>query len=131
MNDRLGKSPSTIAALGMFMWFLAPASTMAAELIMFEQQHCPWCEAWNEEIGGIYHKTAEGKRAPLRRVDIHGTIPEDLKGIKKGNFTPTFVLWHEGKEISRLRGYPGDEFFWDLMGEMLDKLPNLIKKPTG
>lgn len=107
------------------------SNLMAAELIMIEQEHCPWCEAWNDEIGGIYHKTTEGKRAPLRRIDIHEEPPEDLKEMTRGNYTPTFVLWDNGKEVARLRGYPGDEFFWYLLGQMLDKLPNSDKEPTG
>jgi hypothetical protein len=37
--------------------------------------------------------------------------------------TPTFVLVHEGEEVGRLRGYPGDEFFWGLLGGMLERLP--------
>jgi hypothetical protein len=37
-------------------------------------------------------------------------------------FTPTFVLVEDGREIARLRGYPGDQFFWALVDEMLAKL---------
>ena len=95
----------------------------SAELIMMEQDACPWCERWHEEIGAIYNKTTEGKIAPLRVVDIHGDIPEDLKDIRIERFTPTFVLIEDGKEIDRLRGYTGDEFFWFLIGEMIKKLP--------
>ena len=127
--------PAYLSSLVVAFGFLISASSMsslgAAELIMIEQEHCPWCEAWNEEIGHIYSKTEEGKRAPLRRIDIHGDLPSDLATIKRGNFTPTFVLWENGKEISRIRGYPGDEFFWYLLGQMLDKLPESNKKPTG
>ena len=42
----------------------------AAELIMFNQAYCEWCEAWEQDIGVIYDKTEEGKRAPVRRVMI-------------------------------------------------------------
>lgn len=95
----------------------------AAELIMLEQQYCPWCERWKAEIGPIYPKTTESKIAPLRMIDIHKPLPEDLKGLSKGRFTPTFVLMHEGKEIGRMRGYTSEDFFWGLLGEMLKKLP--------
>lgn len=98
-------------------------SVRAAELIMMEQDACPWCEQWHEEIGVIYNKTKEGKIAPLRVVNIHDEWPEDLKGIRIERFTPTFVLVENGKEIDRLRGYTGDEFFWFLIGEMIKKLP--------
>ena len=101
---------------------------LGAELIMFEQDNCSWCEAWHEEIGGIYHKTNEGKIAPLRRVDIHGRLPEELTALTPAIYTPTFVLLENGKEIARLRGYPGDDFFWYLLDEMLDKLPNSANK---
>ncbi|MGI9514459.1 MAG: transcriptional regulator [Anderseniella sp.] len=97
-------------------------SAQAAELIMLEQDGCHWCEVWNEEIGIAYPKTDEGRLAPLRRVDIHAPLPEDLKGLKKANYTPTFVVWHNGREIDRLRGYPGDHFFWPMLQQMLDKI---------
>jgi len=107
------------------MIFVLPTHTAwAAELVMMEQDGCPWCERWHEEIGVIYNKTTEGKIAPLRVVNIHGPWPEDLKNIRKERFTPTFVLINDGNEIDRLRGYTGDEFFWFLLNEMLDKLPN-------
>lgn len=98
------------------------APLRAAELIMFEQAGCVWCAKWNEEIAPAYAKSAEGKIAPLRRVDIHAPLPEDLAGISVERFTPTFVLVENGQEIGRMRGYPGDQFFWFLLGEMLDKL---------
>ncbi len=131
MKIRFLASNFAVAAFVLFTSFAILPQAKAAELIMIEQENCPWCEAWNDEIGQIYQKTAEGKRAPLRRIDIHEKKPTDLTDITLGNFTPTFVLWEDGKEVSRIRGYPGDEFFWYLLGQMLDKLPDSIKKPTG
>lgn len=95
----------------------------AAELIMFEQAGCAWCERWDQELGGAYPLTAEGKRAPLRRVDIHDPLPSDLAHLKTGRFTPTFVLIEGGREIGRIRGYPGEDFFWGLLSQMLETLP--------
>jgi len=131
MKSLFGYTTAIIAALAFVLNFALPSNLRAAELIMIEQENCPWCEAFHEEIGGIYHKTKEGKRAPLRFIDIHDELPKDLKSMTLGIFTPTFVLWANGKEISRIRGYPGDEFFWFMLGEMLDKLPDSGKKPTG
>jgi thioredoxin-related protein len=105
----------------------APPVT-AAELVMFEQRGCIWCQAWDREIGPAYANTDEGKRAPLRRVDIHQEIPEDLSQIKVERFTPTFVLVDDGEEIGRIRGYPGDEFFWFLLDEMLAGLDDKNEK---
>ncbi|WP_342664754.1 transcriptional regulator [Stappia stellulata] len=88
---------------------------------MFEQRGCEWCERWNAEIGPIYPKTEEGKLAPLRRVDIHEKMPEDLAWLRREVFTPSFALVHEGREYGRIRGYPGEDFFWGLLGQMVEK----------
>jgi hypothetical protein len=101
----------------------APIGAGAAELLVLEQPGCPWCARFDAEIAPAWPKTAEGKRAPLRRVDITEPWPDDLAHIGKERFTPTFVLLDDGKEIGRLRGYVGDEFFWYLIGELLDQLP--------
>ncbi len=95
----------------------------AASLIMVEQEYCEYCEAWNENVGVIYDKTDEGKKAPLRRVDIHDPMPDDLNFITGVIFTPTFVLVDNGKEIGRIRGYASESFFWGLLQKLIDKLP--------
>lgn len=88
-------------------------------LVMVEEQGCVWCARWNEEIADIYPKTAEGKAAPLTRMDIHATRPEHITFSRSLNFTPTFVLVVDGKEKARIEGYPGEDFFWGLLGQML------------
>ena len=102
---------------------LATVHSRAAELLMFEEKWCHWCEKWNEEIGGIYDRTSEGKRAPLRRIDVHDAMPDDIDLKTRIQFTPTFVLVEDGKELERIEGYPGEDFFWALLGQMLEKLP--------
>lgn len=102
---------------------LAPFAANAAELVMAEQAGCEWCEAWDEEVGAVYHKTDAGRIAPLRRVNIHDPLPRDLDFIRGLAFTPTFVLVHEGKEVGRILGYPGEAFFWGLLEELIRELP--------
>lgn len=97
-----------------------------AELIMLEQRGCAWCIRWHSEIGIAYPKTEAGRVAPLRRVDILEPWPDDLKDIRPERLTPTFVLAENGKEIARLRGYAGDEFFWVLLDEMLEKRTDAV-----
>ncbi|MEM6988824.1 MAG: hypothetical protein AAF499_20155 [Pseudomonadota bacterium] len=36
--------------------------------------------------------------------------------------SPVFVLWHAGREIGRIVGYPGEEFFWPMLNELLAEL---------
>jgi hypothetical protein len=103
------------------------AEPIMAELIMLEQPGCVWCKRWREEIGMAYPKTDEGRLAPIRYVDITKPWPEDLDAINRERLTPTFVLVSNGVEVARLRGYPGEHFFWPLLGEMLEKLPPSAK----
>src|SRR5687768_11278354 len=104
-----------------FVLLLATASP-AAELVMFEQKGCVWCQRFDREIAPAYDKTSEGKRAPLRRLDIAQPIPSDLGFIRRERFTPVFVLVEEGREIGRIRGYPGDTFFWGLLASLIERL---------
>ena len=100
---------------------LAPAAR-SAELVVFEQKGCVWCQRFDREIAPAYDKTTEGKRAPLRRQDIAKPIAPDLAFIKRERFTPVFVLIDGGREIGRIRGYPGETFFWGLLAGLIERL---------
>src|SRR5947208_16607200 len=108
---------------------LAPAAH-AAELVMFEQKGCAWCQRFDREIAPAYDKTSEGKRAPLHRVDIAQPIPADLTFIARERFTPVFVLIDEGHEVGRIRGYPGDTFFWGLLANLIERLDRGESAPS-
>ena len=112
---RFRKLASTLLAIALS----ATAATAESVLVMVEEHGCVWCARWNAEIAPIYPKTSEGEAAPLRRLDINQTMPAELSFKGKLHFTPTFVLMVDGKEISRLEGYPGEDFFWGLLGQML------------
>jgi hypothetical protein len=99
---------------------LAPAR--AAELVMFTQRGCVWCQQFDREIAPAYEKTTEGKRAPLRRVDIAKPVPADLVFIQRERFTPVFVLIDGGREFGRIRGYPGDAFFYGLLDNLIAQM---------
>jgi len=94
----------------------------AAELVIFESTACEWCETWNEEIGVVYDKTSEAKIVPLRRVDMDDELPADLKNIDGLMYTPTFVVLDDGREVGRIVGYPGEDFFWQLLNEIIKKI---------
>ncbi len=99
---------------------LAPAR--AAELVLFERAGCPWCERWNAEVGAAYDKTAESRKAPLRRVDIARGAPADLAQIKPVVYTPTFVLVDKGVEIGRIEGYTDNAFFYAYLDGLIARL---------
>jgi hypothetical protein len=116
--------PSRLAgAVALTAALLTGSVASAAELVMFERAGCPYCAQFDREIGPIYDKTDEGKAARLRRVDIHAPIPPDLRSVTVERITPVFVLVDHGREIGRIRGYPGEDNFWGLLAGMIGDVP--------
>lgn len=122
-----------IAALVLALPLLLAAAlarpAQAAELIMFDMQGCPWCRLWHKEIGPAYPHSAEGRRAPLRVVDLKGPTPADVILAAPVRSSPTFVLVDQGREVGRITGYPGADFFWGLLDQLLAKLDAPPQQP--
>ena len=118
-------APTRIALLFLGFAALAIASLVtpagAAELVMFEDAGCMWCARFNAEVAPIYPKTDEGKRAPLRRLESGAALPADLAFITAERLTPLFVLVDNGREVGRIRGYPGEDHFWGLFDAMVER----------
>jgi hypothetical protein len=113
-----------LAALAAAVWtpLISIKAVHAAELVMFASPHCEWCEAWDRDVGVVYHKTEEGRLAPLRRVEHYAPRPVDLGAVDAVVYTPTFVLMDRGRELGRITGYPGEDHFWGLLGVLLKQL---------
>jgi len=105
----------------MLLLMATVAQAADLRLIMVEQPGCIYCARWNAEISEIYPKTPEGRAAPLQRVDLRAQPPEGVTFVRRAQFTPTFILVQDGKELGRIEGYPGEDFFWGLLGVMIRK----------
>lgn len=90
----------------------------AAELVMFRRAGCPYCQTWDRVIGTVYPKSDLGRQFPLRVVDLDRDPPLEAKLARTVRFTPTFVLVEDGREVGRIEGYPGEEFFWGLLEKL-------------
>lgn len=120
-------------AHSMGLWLLAflvldvlawMAAAKAAELVMFEDPACVYCRKWLAEVGPGYPKSDEGRRAPLRRVDIREQRRAGVHLKTAITATPTFVVSDAGgREVGRITGYPGADYFYPLLEEILRKLP--------
>ena len=97
------------------------AARAEMRLVMAEQAGCAYCERWDQEIAHIYPKTAEGQSAALQRIDIHDPLPDGLTLTRPLIFTPTFVLTVDGIEVGRIEGYPGEDFFWGLLAQLIEQ----------
>lgn len=120
-NGKRMRFMTSLICAAMLAWSSLSAA-WGAELILVRQDGCHWCEHWESEIGVAYPKTREGVRAPLRRVNLRD-LPDDISFTSRPVFTPTFVLVHDGQELGRIEGYPGADFFWPMLVQLLDAHP--------
>ena len=106
-------------------WTLSPAADArlvetrigdGLRLIMVDDVGCSYCRKWDEEVGVAYPQSAEGRLAPLERRPKRHT---DLHAYEPLAYTPTFVLVRDGREIGRIVGYPGADFFWGELSQLL------------
>ena len=75
------------------------------------------------EIAPIYPKTDIGKRVPIRFVDIDRIGELEIEVTSPVRFSPTFVLVDDSREIARIEGYPGQDFFWGRLRALVPPLP--------
>ncbi|MBS9479016.1 thioredoxin family protein [Ancylobacter radicis] len=124
MSGWRGTAFASVAVFGAIagaLWGAAPAK--AAELLVFEQPGCVWCQRFDREIAPIYPETEEGRVAPLRRLDLGDDDAALATLAAPVRYTPTFVLVENGREVGRIPGYAGEEAFWGLLAELTKKLP--------
>lgn len=76
----------------------------------------------------MYGVTAQYCQAPLQRIDIGETLPDSISLKEPVVYTPTFVLIVHGKEVDRIVGYPGEDFFWPMLDVMIaNSLPKSVQ----
>ena len=102
---------------------LAAGPAQALELLMYRRAGCSWCAAWDRDIGPIYGKSEIGRRAPLRMIDLDHQTGHHISLISPIRYTPTFVLVAQKREIARIEGYPGEDFFWSMLERLIRQLP--------
>ena len=112
----------------------APLEAAASErvgLIMVDEPGCRYCRKFDAEIGGGYHRTAQGRFAPLVKVRRKA---RELSGFNPVIYTPTFILVRRGEELGRITGYPGPEYFYPELDTLLAKAgfaPGLSPAPSA
>ena len=108
-----------VLALGFLVIFAAlPHIAIAGtRLIMVTSDHCPFCQAWERDIGVLYEKSPYAPSLPLKRVDIGSAMPEGVTLQSPVLGTPTFLIIYNGQEIDRQRGYDNAEMFWWWLSE--------------
>lgn len=111
---------AVLVALALLLAWAAPmAQAQGLQLAMVEQPGCIYCARWHAEVGPEYPLTAEGIAAPLLQLQLREPLPDGVTLRAPPVFTPTFILLRDGTELSRIEGYPGEDFFWPLLAQMI------------
>lgn len=125
--NTLGKPLKILSVL--IAAILPLSSIWAAELLFFHDAHCGACLSFEKDVGSIYHKTQEATIAPLQRIEFYredGEISDasNMTGLNTPvQWTPSFVLMDNGREIGRIAGYQSAELFWMALNQILGQLP--------
>mgnify|MGYP001295656339 CR=1 FL=1 len=101
-----------LLAISIFGAGSVKAADSRGQLVMITSSHCPWCEAFEDDVGKSYERTDEALVYPLRRHDFYVAMPDDLAHLTPATMTPTFIVVRDGAEVGRIIGYPGAELFW-------------------
>ncbi|MFN6976739.1 MAG: thioredoxin family protein [Gemmobacter sp.] len=110
-----------LAAFALIPFLVLPAQAEGLRLLMVEQPGCIYCARWDAEVGDAYALTPEGQAAPLLRHRLRAALPYGVTLTRPAVFTPTFILLDaQGQETGRIEGYPGEDFFWGLLGRLLE-----------
>ena len=119
MPLRVFASPFRILAVGVVLNFaaLCHIAIASTRLVMVTSDHCPFCQAWEQDIGVLYDKSPYAPSLPLTRVDIGSAMPEGVTLQSPVLGTPTFLIIQNGQEIDRQRGYDDAEMFWWWLSE--------------
>jgi thioredoxin-related protein len=107
--------------VALFFIAITHGAAAGAELIMVTSEYCPYCQAWERDVGAVYDKSQYAVKLPLTRVEIGTKIPENVVLKKPVVGTPTFLIIHNGKEIDRQSGYIDAEMFWWWLYEHANK----------
>jgi hypothetical protein len=103
---------------GAFAADVQSLSSTPVILLLVEDRGCPYCARWDREVAPAYARSPEGRFAPLVRRYRGSPDVGSLAGVV---FSPTFVVLKEGKEIGRIVGYAGPDFFWSELSPLLAK----------
>jgi hypothetical protein len=110
-----------LAALSLALTVLYVPTASAAQLVYVEWKDCGYCKVFNRQMVWAYGSSAVGKKVPLRRVNILGKWPADLKRVSRPSYTPVFILVEKGLEVGRFAGYTNPQSFTRNLERLLRK----------
>jgi hypothetical protein len=109
--------PARALLLGLLFAPISPRAETRVHLLMVDQAGCIYCLRWDREVGVAYPKSPQGRFAPLVRRPLDH--PDVRRLSPPAVYTPTFVVIDGAREVGRIVGYPGADFFWEELDQIL------------
>jgi thioredoxin-related protein len=101
----------------------APLPASNLELVVMEAPGCTYCELFRRDVLPSYQASERAKDMPIRFLDVNDTTPEAL-GLESGiDIVPTFVVLKNHKEVGRIPGYMGPEYFFHSINHLVSSAP--------
>ncbi len=117
--------PGSLLVATMLLLLMSPRMVRASdtELVMFGTRSCVYCQLFNRDVAPGYHRSKFARLAPLKEilVERQGTGGYALRGGGI-SVTPTFVMFRHGREVARIRGYPGKKNFYRMVRQILRRI---------
>lgn len=104
---------------------IPPPTSETATLLVVETESCGWCKRFRRDVAPTYPESGYAHRAPLRFVLLQDLNSTGYRMTSSVRAVPTFILIdREGREVDRLRGYPGGgKAFYGALDRMLARAP--------
>lgn len=93
------------------------------ELIVVEAEGCIYCEIFRRDVLPAYETSEQGKKVPIRFVDINDVDADHLDFSASVDIVPTFVVVKSQHEVGRISGYVGPENFFHSINYLLGSAP--------
>ncbi len=93
------------------------------ELVVLEAPGCTYCTLFRRDVLPSYEASPQSKDLPIRFVDINDEAADALGIDYPVDIVPTFVVLKNNKEVGRIPGYTGPEFFFHTINYLLSTAP--------
>jgi thioredoxin-related protein len=93
------------------------------ELIVMEAEGCTYCDIFRRDVLPSYQASERGKDVPIRFLDVNDQTAEALGLDSPVDIVPTFVVLKNHREVGRIPGYVGPEFFFHSINHLISSAP--------
>ena len=89
------------------------------ELLVVEVDNCIYCRIFRRDVAPTYQGSGRNRSVPMRFVDLNAPDVDRLSLAAPIDSVPTVLVVENGREVGRIAGYVGPEFFFHSLDRIL------------